>query len=1087
MASPDPNRETAPKHGRPTVRGGGPPERAARRPARLQRALAALFVALVAGGLFSLREVSRATARLDHARKTLLASSVLMQLMADAETGQRGYLATRDARFLEPYEMARSTWRDRLAELDRLSRDSPAQQERLQRLRPLLDAKMGEMANTLRLRDAGITGQPLTNAMLAGKRRMDQLRAVVDELDAAEQSNLALGEENARASFTRALALSGAAALTLALLLGTFLVGRREEVARARRAVERAAVFDQAPTAIVVVSPSGRIVSVNARAEQLFGYAPAELVGQAVEAIIPTYARDKHVRLRHAYVDAPKARPMGAGHELYGLRKDGTEVPIEIGLAPIANEEGINVVASVIDISERKRFQEALESERRLLQAILAGVDDGYTVQSPAGDLVFVNNAGARMAGFASPEAMLATPIAEILDRFELRGEDGGPIPWDKLPGRAVLMGQPAEPLIAQYRSLPNDQLRWTQVRAYPVLDERGRLARVINVFRDITDEHRELARRRLLLGAVEHFNASLDYNTVLRSIAHEMVPALADWCSVDILDGESLERLAVEHVDPAKVKLVEDIERRYPSDPWAAGSPRAVMKSGHPFLLPVISEAMLRGAAKDDEHLRLLEALSLHSYLVVPMVGRAGPLGALTVAMAESQRGYAESDVAFVSALADRAAVAIENARLVRSLEATAAAEKRARDLVERMQSVVAAMSRAKTPAEVAEVACRTGAQAMRARAAHVWLTQDDGSQRLAATWPEDTTLVDLFQHIPAGSDAPTARVARSGQAEWVESEEDFARATPTIHATVKAAGRLSAFAAIPIAGAREPLGVLCIIHELPHAYDAVERAFHLALAQYSAQALERARLFEEERMGREQAQQIANFSQMFMGIASHDLRNPLSAISTAAELIRRTSQDERQRNTAVRIVRGAQRMGRMIDQLLDLTRIRVGKGLSLAPASVNLGELAQQIAEETESAHGCAIRVERTGDTSGVWDSDRLGQVFSNLLGNAAAHGKEGSPIVIEVDGGAPGAMNVVVRNEGEIPADILPEIFEPFRGSRQHGSTNGLGLGLYITREIVRAHGGTIDVSSAAGTTAFKMKLPRAVRHLEATAEA
>lgn len=231
-------------------------------------------------------------------------------------------------------------------------------------------------------------------------------------------------------------------------------------------------------------------------------------------------------------------------------------------------------------------------------------------------------------------------------------------------------------------------------------------------------------------------------------------------------------------------------------------------------------------------------------------------------------------------------------------------------------------------------------------------------------------------------------------------------------------------------------------------------------------------------ERVAREGAEQSARFSELFTGMLGHDLRNPLSAIATGAELLLRVSSSDRQSRTAARIVSSAQRMSRMIDQLLDLTRIRLGAGLGVRRSSADLAQLVRQAVEEIEHASPeSAISLDLTGDLTGAWDGERLLQVLSNLLGNAVHHGADGR-IVLRGDGTQPDAVTLDIGNTGAIPADLLPRVFEPFRGDAQKSAgTRGLGLGLYITREIVTAHGGDVSVESTTelGTT-VRVRLPR-----------
>jgi PAS domain S-box-containing protein len=225
------------------------------------------------------------------------------------------------------------------------------------------------------------------------------------------------------------------------------------------------------------------------------------------------------------------------------------------------------------------------------------------------------------------------------------------------------------------------------------------------------------------------------------------------------------------------------------------------------------------------------------------------------------------------------------------------------------------------------------------------------------------------------------------------------------------------------------------------------------------------------------EELSRTVRFSEMFVGILGHDLRNPLSAISTSATLLgRRAADDERFTKLVGRILGSVERMDRMISQLLDFTRIRIGNGIPLQCASVDLADVARAAVEEIESSCVRPIDVLTTGDTAGTWDRDRLTQLVSNLAANACQHGGD-APISIAVDGSEPDTVRLEVRNGGVIPADVMPSIFDPFRRAtdRARGGS-GLGLGLYITQQIALAHGGTIAAESRDERTRFVVELPR-----------
>jgi PAS domain S-box-containing protein len=211
----------------------------------------------------------------------------------------------------------------------------------------------------------------------------------------------------------------------------------------------------------------------------------------------------------------------------------------------------------------------------------------------------------------------------------------------------------------------------------------------------------------------------------------------------------------------------------------------------------------------------------------------------------------------------------------------------------------------------------------------------------------------------------------------------------------------------------------------------------------------------------------------EQFIGILGHDLRSPLTAILMAASLLlRRGELEEPQRRTALRIHSSATRIKQLIDDLLDFTRARFGD-LPINPAPANMGEICAQIVDELRTANPeRAIRLERHGDLVGVWDASRVAQVISNLVGNAVQHGQD--PILVEVHG-LDDHVRVAVGNRGApIPEDKLAALFEPFRKGDE---SQGLGLGLFIALEIVRAHRGTLEADTHDGGTTFTTAWPRA----------
>ncbi len=235
-----------------------------------------------------------------------------------------------------------------------------------------------------------------------------------------------------------------------------------------------------------------------------------------------------------------------------------------------------------------------------------------------------------------------------------------------------------------------------------------------------------------------------------------------------------------------------------------------------------------------------------------------------------------------------------------------------------------------------------------------------------------------------------------------------------------------------------------------------------------------------EEHRLLSER-EQTARLAEMFVGILGHDLRAPLNVVTLAVSLLEHQGRLEAGDLKRVRqIGSSARRMTRMVEQLLDLTRARLAGGIPVERKPADLVVVIAAVLDELATANpGVTFHNDLPIEMTGEWDADRLAQVASNLLGNAIEHGDPARPIEISLESAGDTAIFAVHSKGPQIPEDLLPLLFDPFRRGVPSSSatSKGLGLGLYITREIVKAHGGDVRVtSSAEGGTTFVVMLPR-----------
>jgi sigma-B regulation protein RsbU (phosphoserine phosphatase) len=215
----------------------------------------------------------------------------------------------------------------------------------------------------------------------------------------------------------------------------------------------------------------------------------------------------------------------------------------------------------------------------------------------------------------------------------------------------------------------------------------------------------------------------------------------------------------------------------------------------------------------------------------------------------------------------------------------------------------------------------------------------------------------------------------------------------------------------------------------------------------------------------------------EQFIAVLGHDLRNPLSAISGGAELLLRAPLDNRTQSIATLIQRSAARMAGLIDDVMDFARGRLGGGMMLAKiADAPVEAVLRQVVDELQTSFpDRVIQAQIVIDVPVTCDARRIGQLASNLLGNAITYGASDKPIRLGATASS-GCFELFIANAGEpIPPAKLAKIFEPFERGTPRGSLQGLGLGLYISSEIAKAHGGNLSVSSNVFETRFAFRMP------------
>jgi len=477
--------------------------------------------------------------------------------------------------------------------------------------------------------------------------------------------------------------------------------------------------------------------------------------------------------------------------------------------------------------------------------SIFAGLAAGVTVQDDHGRLVFANAIAAEMAGFASPEALMAATPAELVAGLELIDEDGAPFPWDRLPGRRVVAGDdPPEPTLVGFRLLPSGAERWSMVEARAVVEPDGRRL-VVNTFHDVTPRiaserrsreserrYREMADERrqaeeqaqLLADAALRLDEARDLDEAVEVAAEAPIPELADWCVIDLLQPDgSLRRAAMAARDDELGRLIEPLRDHPGIRGTARASERAVAGRDTVFVENV-GEASIQDPNLDPDLRRIILATGVRSVIAQPLVARGEVIGSMVFAVG-NERVYEAADLARTAEMARRVGPAIANTL---SYSAEQHARRSAEELagrMEQLQAVTRTLAEAASRDEVVRVVGDEALRALAASSVAIGLVDEPGGG--------DGVTIGGLDRTPAAEASLMASIG-SGLPAWIDDLGD---------ADVGVTGTRSG-CAVPLVAEGTMFGALWLGFAERRHFAAEDRRLIAAFADLAAGALARIRL---------------------------------------------------------------------------------------------------------------------------------------------------------------------------------------------------------------------------------------------------
>jgi PAS domain S-box-containing protein len=260
--------------------------------------------------------------------------------------------------------------------------------------------------------------------------------------------------------------------------------------------------------------------------------------------------------------------------------------------------------------ARNERLAVDLRATEARLDGILGSLGEAVTVHDERGKTVYVNDAAVELLGSADAEDVLSAEPGELAQRFIVTHEDGTPVRVEELPGRRLVAGEDAPSLLTHSVRRDTGEAFWLLTKATLYADPSGeKLA--INIIEDVTDAKDAELRERFLAEAGQLLASSLDYEQTLERVARMIVPRLADWCGIDMVDEDGdIHQVAVAHVDPDKVEMAHEMRRRYPPDMTAATGLPAIARGGPAELYAEIPDELIAAAARDEDHLRLIREI---------------------------------------------------------------------------------------------------------------------------------------------------------------------------------------------------------------------------------------------------------------------------------------------------------------------------------------------------------------------------------------------------------------------------------------------------------------------------------------------